>query len=165
MTLGRKKGRIWMEMACALCEETHLLSFSPVDFWSPDPRSLLCTDTEVEVGFIGSSEKVRAVVQQHQERVDAAMAEAGLCDFFEQPEVMYQVLHCLRGWVRGGSLSCPCGNNRIEVNIHRDRLELECQSCGRYSTLAATSWRDVEALRSMEPLEVKERGRRLFPDS
>jgi len=165
MTLSRKKGRIWMEMACALCEETHLLSFSPADFWSPDPRSLFCSDTEVEVGFMGNSERVRTVVQQHQDRVDAAIAEAGLYDFFEQPDVMYEVLHYLRGWAEGGLLSCPCGNHRIEVNIHPDRLELQCQTCGRYSTLAATSWRDVEALRSMEPLEVKERGRRLFPDS
>lgn len=165
MSVSRKRKRIWLEMACALCEESHVISFVPSEFWSPNPKPLLCTETGVEIGFIGSDEAVRAVVQRHQAQVDTAMADAGFHDFFDEPDVMYEVLHYLKGWAEGGALSCPCGNRKIEVSIHPDRLELHCHTCGRFNMLSATSWRDVECLKSMEPLEVNERGRRLFPDS
>lgn len=155
LAMGRgEKGRFWLEVPCLSCESRHSFEFTLEEFCSKDLKTLLCGSNDVEVGFMGSERQVRRGIRRKEAEACEGREEAGLGEYFEEPDVMYGVLEKLHGLAKGGNLKCPCGSAQIEVDIYPDRLELKCARCSRSAVVQARTMRDLQVVRSLTSLEM-----------
>ena len=157
-TVGAKGNRFWLQFQCPLCETIHFLYFPRTEFWDPEVKAITCPETGADVGFFGLETDVREFAQNDNQRALEAAAEELGDDYFESPEVMYEVLNRIHDLAEEGELSCLCGHSNVEVDILPDRLELHCPQCGRWRLVGAGSQEDLDALAEFRPHEAGEGG-------
>ncbi|MDN5343997.1 MAG: hypothetical protein PWQ18_108 [Clostridia bacterium] len=150
VVISRKKGRhFYLQYHCGMCECFHVSLYSRQELWSRKLLTLTCPETELEVGFIGPREKVQRAVQRHDRTLAEVAEDLGFGDYFEEPEVMYDLLTLIYSLAREGHVSCDCGNEDIEIEIFPGHLQLRCQACRAEKTLAAATSRDLEAVEAL----------------
>ncbi len=156
----RHKGRMMLQLSCNLCAGLHRLEYSTARFWSGQFHPLLCQDTGLHMGALGSPEAVRSFKSPvPEDDVDSTAYE----DFFVNPEVMYEVLAAVHDLEAAGRLRCRCGNTDIEYELQPDKLQLVCPECGSYRSLEATDDADANRARRARQMEIggrKPQGRR-----
>lgn len=151
-TLSRRRGRLVLQVPCFLCDGLHHLPFRPGRFWQGVPQAVVCQETGLHLGMVGSSELAR-------EFADPAPAQSlvdpgALSDYFVNPEVMYEVLAAVHELDEAGRLRCRCGNADIDYELQPDRLNLVCPRCGSRRSLGAATEADVSRARRARRLEV-----------
>ncbi|MDI6907502.1 MAG: hypothetical protein QMC81_08460 [Thermoanaerobacterales bacterium] len=151
---GKKHRSYWLEINCAICEATHLYRLSPRECWGPDVVHLSCQETDIEMGHVGPREKVKACLPSHEEALEALVAEMGGKDYFHNAEIMLAALTYVHTLAEEGNMSCACGENRIELEIHPDRVELHCRHCRRVYVIEAATDEDLVRLESAERIEL-----------
>ncbi|WP_148135268.1 hypothetical protein [Candidatus Formimonas warabiya] len=143
---------------CGMCETNHLFYLSYKELFSPEAFPLVCLDTGLEIGFVGSKEKVKDAVK-NQERTFADLIEdTGFEEFFDNPDVMYQVLEYLNNISAEGAITCKCGNHNIDLDILPDRLEMVCSDCGNRGIIFAETKEDLLTLKQLGKIELSDQG-------
>ncbi|MBC9784544.1 hypothetical protein H1S01_08460 [Heliobacterium chlorum] len=156
MTVGSKdRKRFWIQTHCIMCETQHLQWFTRERLWSQQLTELRCTETMVEVGFIGPREKVKTAILSQDKSLYEMAENLGLADYFENPEVMYAILERLHKLAEEGSLSCECGSFQINVEVYPDRVELRCELCDSTYVCYAESDNDLQSLSRCAELQIQ----------
>lgn len=153
LTIGQKGHQVWLQFPCVLCESTHFVYFPRGAFWAPELKQITCPESGMDVGFFGLERGSSGEPEPEGERVAGAeelVEEAGFDDYFDNPQVMYQMLNRLHGLAADGKLRCLCGNADVQVEVLPDRVELTCPSCGRWRPLKAESDQDLAKLDEIE---------------
>jgi len=159
ISIGTKNRKsFWLQVPCVLCETKHLLNYPFKQLWSSEVLTLRCTDTELDLGYIGPEDQVLPLISGMEEDLDTMMDELGYDDYFHNPTVMMEALNCLHDIAEDGYLYCQCGNYQIEVDILPDRLELQCKDCGSISVVYAETEEDLNLVREMEVIELVKNG-------
>ncbi|MDA8234590.1 MAG: hypothetical protein M0Z31_07330 [Clostridia bacterium] len=159
ISIGTKNRKsFWFQVPCVLCETKHLLYFAHKQIWSNQVLTLICTDTELDLGYIGPEDKVLPLVAGLEEDLDTIMEEMDYDDYFHNPTVMMEVLNCLHDIAEEGYLYCQCGNYQIEVDVLPERLELQCKECGSVGVLYAEDEEDLHLMRNLEVIELVKKG-------
>lgn len=157
LTLGtRSGGQYWLQVPCYLCDGLHFIYYGTRVFWSSEVKTIVCPETEIELGFFGPEEEVRQAANSLQSDLEQVLGEAVFEDFFDSPEIMYQVLSRVYDLAETGNLVCSCGNSKVEVDIFPDRLELHCSECRRWRILFAETERDLSLISSLRRIELGE---------
>lgn len=165
LKIGRSKGKsYWLQIHCSMCEDDHLYTFGYKDLWLENLLTLVCEETGVEIGFIGSREPVRKSVQNMDKSVQEMAEELGYGDYFNNPEIMYRVLEHLHSIADAGHLYCDCSNHNLEVEMYPDRMELHCDECGASGIVFAESFRDWETVRRLTEVVLTEGIFKYFDD-
>lgn len=155
-TLSRRHGRMVLQVACYLCGGLHQHQTATTRFWSGPTQTLLCSETDLHLGAVGTPAAVRSF---NSPALDAdSLDAAAFADFFVNPEVMYEVLAAVHDLDLAGRLRCCCGNTEIEYELQPDKLELVCPDCGSRRSLAATE--DADAMRARRARRMQIGGRR-----
>lgn len=158
MVVTSKRHRsYWMEVNCAVCESTHLYRFTPRELWGESVSHLFCQETDIELAHIGPREKVKECMPSPEEALELLIAEMGGPEYFRSAEIMLAALTYVHTLAEEGSLSCACGENRIELEIHPDRVELHCRHCRRVYVVNAATKEDLAQLESLERIELTRR--------
>lgn len=149
LSISTKNRKVFfLQLSCLMCEGRHLYQYLIKEIWSTEVISLICEETNLEVGFIGPRKQVRKCMT-NQERSLREMAEdLGFSDYFHSPEIMYEVLDRLHKIADSGHLSCHCGNTEIEVEIFQDRVELRCSVCGVLGVINAAARDDLDTIKN-----------------
>lgn len=145
----------WLEINCVICESTHLYRLAPGELWSREVFHLSCQETGLELGCIGPYERVKAYLQTKEQALEILVEEMGGPNYFRDAEVMLSTLTYVHTLAEEGGLSCPCGENRIELEIFPDRVELHCRHCLRMFLLAAENEQDLDRLEARESIELR----------
>jgi len=153
-----KKKKFVLQTGCGMCETEHTYSFKYKEFFSPEVMPLLCLETGLEIGFIGPKDQVVARANRHDYTFGGAVEAGGFEVFFDNPDIMLQVLEYLNRISEKGSLVCKCGNNNIDLDILPDRLEMICQDCGNKGVVFAKSKEDLLTLKGLGKIELSEQG-------
>lgn len=157
MTVGSKdRKQFWLQVHCIMCETQHLLWFNRQELWSKRMIELRCEETLVEIGFIGSREKVKAAIMRQDKSLQEMAEDLGFVDYFENPEIMYEVLERLHKLAEAGFLSCVCGSYQINVEIYPDRVELRCEACDNTGTYYAESDNDLQTVKRLNEIRIQE---------
>jgi len=157
LTVGmRKRSQFWVQVPCYLCDGVHFSYYSVKEFWHPAAKRVLCSDTELQLGAFGGEEEILALSPGIDGDADKLLEDAIMEDYFENPEVMYQALTHVHDLAERGDLVCQCGNQKVEVDIFSDRLELICPECGGRRALYATSGADLAQIEACDTLLVTE---------
>ncbi len=148
-----KKGKHFvLYYNCLTCDSSHNLTCCRSHLWTEGLLTLICNETDLEVGFIGSREKVQQAVQNHEHSLTEMADNLGINDFFEEPDVMYRLLAFIYELVEKEQVNCSCGNKNIEVEIFPGHLRLHCELCDAEKTLPAGSMADLEKIKLLRTI-------------
>ncbi|MBO8127918.1 MAG: hypothetical protein H0Z39_01795 [Peptococcaceae bacterium] len=150
----RNKKSYWLEINCVVCESTHFYRLKAKELWSHNVIHLSCQETGLELGHIGPHQKVQAYLEKNEDALEALIEEMGGEEYFQSAEIMLSTLTHVHTLAEEGGLICPCGKNRIELEIFPERVELHCRHCKRMRLLAAKTQQDLERLHKMEKIEL-----------
>jgi hypothetical protein len=151
----RDRKVFYFQVECLMCEGKHLLEFFLKEVWSDQVHSLACSETDLEVGFIGPRDKVKKCIANQERSLQEMAEDLGYTDYFANPEIMYEILDCLHKIAEGGNLSCQCGDQQVEVEIFADRIELRCAGCGAFGVIRAETRQDVEVVKKVWEIVLK----------
>jgi predicted RNA-binding Zn-ribbon protein involved in translation (DUF1610 family) len=151
-TKGRKS--YWLAINCVICDANHTYHLTPGELWTQNSLYLSCLETGLELGCIGPHERVQAYLQTKEETLEMLVEEMGGPSYFRDAEVMLSILTHVHTLAEDGGLSCPCGENCIELEIFPDRVELHCRHCLRMCVLPAEAEQDLAELETRETIEL-----------
>ncbi|WP_258358859.1 hypothetical protein [Moorella sulfitireducens (nom. illeg.)] len=155
LTVSRKKGKsFWLQYRCGMCDSVHIASYTRRELWSRELLTLTCKETELEVGFIGPREKVQRAVQYHNRAVDEAVRDLGFRDYFDETDIMYQLLSVIYHLAEEGRVTCGCGSENIEIEIFPGHLQLRCQACRAEKILPAATIIDLEQAEKLKEIRL-----------
>ncbi|MDS1030362.1 hypothetical protein RDV78_07680 [Bacillota bacterium LX-D] len=159
LSVGTKDRKMfWLQIDCEMCESKHLYYFKRKQIWSENILEIECTDTGIEIAYIGPKEKIRQCVQQQNRSLEDIAQEVGFVDYFDNPEVMYQILDRINEIAEAGELRCQCGNQNIEIEVFPDSLELRCEDCNSIARIKAETAGDIENFKNASRIQLTECG-------
>lgn len=153
----RKKGTKYIEITyfCIICETEHSVIMPQNIFWSKNKlNSLVCLDTDLNLGYYGSYKLIRKELERQQEELNSMANELGF-DEFADPEIMLEILDYLHDVAASGGLYCECGNHDIDIELFSDKIELNCNNCGSMQHLSATCKDDLDQLKKADEVIIK----------
>lgn len=154
LTVGVRKGQVWLQVPCYLCDGLHFLYYTPGEFWGARLKQLNCIQTDLQLGVFGDVESVASYAKPDCSELERILADAAFDDYFDEPEIMYQALQVVRELSAEGNVSCVCGGKEITVDVFPDRLELACLDCGRHRVVPAVTDEDLSWLLGVSHLQV-----------
>jgi DNA-directed RNA polymerase subunit RPC12/RpoP len=147
-----------VQFPCLVCEETHITTLTPGEFWTKPVITFECPETEVELGHLGEPNQIKQAMEVQRGLSELLPEDLSIEDYFSCPEIMYQILSMLHEIAKSGNLYCECGNDNVEVDLFPDKLELRCPSCNSLSIIYAENEEDLQAMKRVEVIEMKKAG-------
>jgi hypothetical protein len=156
LTVAARRGTIWLQIPCYLCEQRHFVYYSVRELFAPGVHNITCAETDLQLGWFGDPGALAEFAHTGRSELDRLLEDAAFGEYFDSPTVMYGILNHIHELSEKGKLGCQCGSPKIGVDIYPERLDLHCSDCGgKRSILAAT---DDDLLR------VKGQGRIMIGD-
>lgn len=152
LSLTKKGKHFMLQYHCLMCDAFHNISCQREQLWSRELFGLSCSASDLEVGFIGPRDKVQKAVQHHEETLAEMAENLGFKDFFEQPEIMYQLIAFIYELSEDDRVTCGCGNKNIEIEIFPGHLQLRCEACGAEISVAAGCFADLEEIKRTQQI-------------
>lgn len=155
----KKRQDFWIQYICAMCESRHLLKVSRSQMWSKETTlDLICDETSIEVGYVGTREKVKEKIKKQDQSLAEMADKLGFTEFFNNSSVMYEVLEYVYDIAEGGRLFCNCGNYEIEVEIYPGYIQLTCEKCKASGRVMADKEEDLQLLKKTWELKLTRNG-------
>lgn len=143
LTVAARRGTYWLQIPCYLCEGIHFVYQSARDLFAPGVHNLLCSETDLQLGWFGEPSEVQAMAESGRGELDRLLEDTAFEDYFENPTAMYGVINHVHELTQQGKLSCTCGSTRVAVDIYPDRLDLICGGCSSTRSFCAASDEDL----------------------
>ncbi|AEG16942.1 hypothetical protein G7K71_07535 [Desulfofundulus sp. TPOSR] len=143
LSLTSQGNKVNLQVPCVVCGASHTLLVNAHTLWSSGNIELFCQTTGLELGYLGAEDQVH-----EQARLEETLngLDFMVDNFFHNQEVMSAVLKHMHNLGKAGRLYCECGNQRIEVDIFPDRLELHCSRCDNLYIVYAETQKDLDAI-------------------
>ncbi|MCR6545451.1 hypothetical protein [Dehalobacterium formicoaceticum] len=157
VTISTSKYRNFiLKIECSMCESEHTYVLKYKELFSLDLFPLICLETGLEIGFIGTKDQVIAAVNNLERTFTDLEEEINWGVFSDNRDIMVQVLEYMNRLSEDGTLKCKCGNKNIDVDLLTDRLEMVCNDCGNRGVIFAENKEDLLKLRRLEKIELTE---------
>lgn len=155
MSISRKgKDVLYLYVDCVMCEGKHILTCKSSEIWQDKLYTITCEETRMEIGFIGSKDTVMKSVMRTERSIREMAEELGYEKYFNNADIMYQILDLLKAMSGEGRMSCSCGSSQLEVEVYPDRIELNCPICDSVGVIFAETIKDLEWLRRVEGISL-----------
>lgn len=152
LTVGRKKNTFWLEIECCMCESSHIYYFPMKAIWHNKLLTLICMETGIEIAFLGPQKQVYQKVQDAEKTVEQIAEELGYGDYFINPDIMYKTLDKIHAISDANNLSCSCGNQRLDVEVYTERVEIYCEHCGATGIVFAENLQDLISVNNLDKI-------------
>ena len=146
------------QIACLVCETKHLHEITGKLLWSGELCVLTCSDTDLDLGYIGKEAGVKEKISSCEEEMEALVKDFGCDGYFHNAKIMFEVLNRLHEIADQGALYCQCGNTKIEVDLFPDRLELHCDNCDSVNIIYAETDDDMKVIQQVDTIELARHG-------
>ncbi len=157
--ITKRKTDFWIQYNCIMCEGKHLLKLSRKQMWLKQRSvALFCDDIAMDVGYIGPKQQVTECINNQEKSVDEIVEKLGLTDFFNNSDIMYEILESVYDVVENGNLFCSCGSFNIEVEIFPGYIELSCEVCKSKGKIMAESEEDLNMVRNLTEVKISRKG-------
>ncbi|HLV10724.1 MAG TPA: hypothetical protein VKY40_10970 [Halanaerobiales bacterium] len=152
-----KKGSKYISISyyCIICDDEHNIVMPQKVFWSQNRlQSLLCLNTEINLGYFGRPDLIKKEVERQQEELNSMANELGF-DEFDNPEIMLEILDYLHDVAAEGGLYCECGSHDISIELYSNKLKLSCNRCNSIRQLLASKKSDLNKLKKTDEIVIK----------
>lgn len=137
-----RRGRVVRTaFTCLICDGLHECYFSTHRFLTATMIPIVCTQTGTELGCIGEPDAVQQALAG-EDVLENLVFDPECVDYFENPRVMHDTLASIQAMAEVGRLGCACGNNRVELDIYPEKVELICPDCDSTVVLNAQTEED-----------------------
>ncbi|AZO93909.1 hypothetical protein [Halocella sp. SP3-1] len=153
----KRKGSRYISIKyyCIICDLEHTKVMPSNIFWSKKHlNSLVCLDTDLNLGYFGSYRLIREELDRQQEELNSMANELGF-DEFADPEIMLEILDYLHDIAATGGLYCECGSHDINIELFSNKLELCCSNCNSVKQISASSKEDLTRLKTLDEVVIK----------
>ena len=147
-----------LQVPCLVCETKHIIEVNGRSLWSGEVIRLSCSDTDLELGYIGPEPEVKQIIHSQEQELEALADDINSESYFHNSDIMYEVLNCLHEIAEQGELYCQCGNLRIEVELFPDCLELHCRNCDSINIIYAETEEDLNVIKQVDTIELARHG-------
>jgi len=166
LTVTTKNCReFYLQIPCLICEDIHILKFSREELWDNSLVPLHCGETGQELGYIGIKTTLEKVVSKKQDDIESIVNNQGFEDYFCNPQVMLEVLNHIHRIAADNKLFCLCGNDRIEIEVFPEKLELHCPACNSLHIIYAETIDDLKIVKQANLIAMIEKGFTSFDSS
>jgi len=148
----------YLQIACLICEEIHVIKLSRRELWEQSVIALRCSETGQELGYIGDEAALEKIVKQKQDDIESIMNNLGFDDYFNNPQVMFEVLKHLHQIAAKHQMFCLCGNHQIEIEVFPEKLELHCPICHSLHIIYAETTEDLKIVKQVNSIALTEKG-------
>lgn len=139
---------------CVVCEASHPQELRRL--WVRELISLRCQATGVDVGYIGTEERVREAIAGDGS-LESLLFDPECEGYFANPKVMHEVLSAVQAMAEVGRVRCACGADRVELDIYSERIELICSACGGATSLSGATEEDLQIASNLQELVLPSR--------
>lgn len=157
MVTKNNKG-ILVRFLCNGCNEYQSYSFPLRSLTKKGGHHVFCHDCGLELGFLGSEEDVKKVVEKHRHDVQVLIKEMGLDDYFKDPLVIYELINYIHDMAESKKIYCECGSFDINASLGSDKIRLNCKKCGGSYFVNARSQEDLEKVKNAKSIIIKSKG-------
>ncbi|NLM96740.1 MAG: hypothetical protein GX175_03850 [Halanaerobiaceae bacterium] len=149
-----KKGSNYVSITyyCIICDREHCVLLPGKVFWSKKLlNSLVCYETDLNLGCFVFYELVNEELERQQEELNSMANDLGF-DEFINPEIMLEILDYLHDIAAKSSLYCECGNHNINIELFSDRLEISCNNCYAVKIIPASTREDLSKIKKLDEI-------------
>lgn len=135
--------KIKLSVPCILCKENHTYTVSPGILFERDIFTLNCPYANVNIAFIGSSEKIEESVAESTSKLEKLLADMGAeaiediqpvdmdeDDIIPDAQVYDTVRFIVKDLESEGAVDCPCHCRTYDLRYAPGGIQVFCQNCG-----------------------------------
>ena len=152
-----KDGKVRLTVPCILCPRPHSYTLSPKIFFGRDIFYLPCAYSDINIGFLGETNQVKAELARTELELLDLLEENGLADFealhrreeeaLSDPQILDIVRFVIDDLREEHRIACLCedGNGEYEVEVLEDAVRVKCTKCGASRVIATDSYLGAQA--------------------
>ena len=152
-----KDGKVRLTIPCILCPRPHSYTLSPKIFFGRDIFYLPCAYSDINIGFLGETNQVKAELARTELELLDLLEENGLADFealhrreeeaLSDPQILDIVRFVIDDLREEHRIACLCedGNGEYEVEVLEDAVRVKCTKCGASRVIATDSYLGAQA--------------------
>lgn len=162
----KKDGKVQLSVPCMLCPKPHNFSVSDNLFFSKDLFLLPCPYSDINICFMGESNKVKAELSKTELELLDMLEKNGIEGGFEaihkndseailpDPQIYDIIMFVLHELEEEGEIHCRCenGQGEYEAEILDYGIRVRCRVCGAERTLPTDSLMTANAFLNADSL-------------
>ncbi len=145
-----------VNIPCIGCGNEHTCLLSNKSVLLNNPGIFNCPEIGMQICFIGRDEVVRKKVDCIEEELDELIDMYGYESYFQNTQVMFDMLNHIHDIALKGNLYCKCGSAKIELVLLSDCILLICEKCGCNIKIHAAKNKDLKDLLMMSQILITE---------
>lgn len=171
---------VCLDVPCVACPKPHPYQVATTTFFGDDMFVLQCTDSGLDIFFVGDREEVVKAVENNtlelqklfellDREAHSHECEDEECECHHQNEsnikndeyeyydavVTSGMLYILKELADSDKINCPCGKKELILDVGYDVIEISCDACQARQVLRAMTDEDIIALAEKETLELE----------
>lgn len=163
-----REKKIRLSVPCLFCERDHSYILSQELFYGKEVFLLNCVGTGLDIGVIGSEEKVRQELVRTEEELKKIFEEIGVgspADILRKkptPEELLpdaQIYDIVRFVVKEleaeGAVSCPCQSGSYDIEMLEGGIRVYCPECHAEYIFPANSVSAAQEFLQCDRIELK----------
>lgn len=152
-----KDGKVRMTVPCILCPKPHIYTVSSNIFFGRDLFVLPCAYSDINIGFLGETNQVKAELARTELELLDLLEENGVSDFealhrreeeaLTDPQVMDIIRFVIEDLREENKIVCMCedGQGDYNVEVLPDAVRISCAKCGASRIIATDSYLGAQA--------------------
>lgn len=133
-----------ISIPCIGCGNEHTYLLTKKSILLGEPVVFNCPETGMQICFAGRDEAVRKKVDSLEEEFDELIDMYGYESYFNNTQVMFDMLNRIHDIALKGNLYCECGSENIELVLLTDCILLRCGKCGCNKKIPAAKNNDLK---------------------
>ena len=136
-------GKVRLSVPCIFCKQNHSYVVSQSIFFERELFLLNCPYSNMDICFIGTSEKCAAELDRTQKELEKLVADLELEDYKDMQPIdldeedilpdasLYDTLRfVVKDLEEEGKIDCPCHSGRYDLRFCPEGIQAYCEHCG-----------------------------------
>lgn len=166
VTTADKKVRL--TVPCMFCPQPHTFTLNTSLFFERDLFTLPCPYTDMNIAFLGDSNRVKAELARSELELLDLMEKSGIKSFdafhededaLPDPQILDIVMFVINDMDAEGKIYCRCApddNGReYHASVTADGVEVSCTKCGAHRTIPTDSRLSAHAFLNADALHLE----------
>lgn len=159
-----KDGKVRLTVPCIICPKPHTYTLNESLFFGKELFVLPCAYSDINIGFLGEINQVKAELARTELELLDLMEENGVSDFealhrreeqaLSDPQIMDVVRFVIEELRAEHKIVCLCedGDGDYEVEMLEDAVRVKCKRCGASRIIATDSYLGAHAFLDCDSL-------------